>query len=966
MSIKIKLNNDWVDTNIKAVRGVNHVNSEDVYTKEETEKKFATKTEVQTQINNSITKENIENTIEAWLEEDNESTNGEVYTKQESDTLFSGKVSKTDIVQSTGTSTTAVMSQKAVSEISDKVDELEDEVLQLGKDMNGVRETGSVTSSAIGRSWIVLSTPLKAGVQYHLIFSKTAYGSVATELATAQDASAIIDSIGNLSYFTEDTEFDITPSADAKFISLWRGGTSVEMTVSVVATVKGMIDDVLDLEDSVSANTANISSNSSSISDIIKVLGKGTEEQIETTYVENYRIGIDGAITSDAGCKYSTPIPVSRGDILLLTAFVSSITSTFNKTDESGSFYSPLLGRGVGNKTYLYYCIEDGYVAVSCARTAPISALKKNSISILDSISHKIVELEDKPDREFNTMLPSYVFGIESGSFGGREYATALYPEAIVSTQVQSEDGQPENPNVQIYARLNGTKRLLFQKSKTSKSASYNTPVESIAKVATIGGDGLVSKTFNLDYIRANRKNGQNKKMFILIIGASITQQGGYAGYLQMYGDMDNADIGGIDVKVLGSNVGTVTPSITYNYNGETKTIITHTEGRAGWTTYGIANWPFEARADGAINTLGAEGMWYAAGLATKTPFDSNTPGQEWESWEGTTEQRITAFTSVFGRFKPDYCEELWNALHNFHTRYRSGAHTIWYYSTGAEYADGATIPAYNSATSDQIMEQFFDALCYNPDNVFYDRGRARAYTGAYVWSYKTAFSIAKWVERYRTLDDNGNQLTLGEGTGTFVTSANINNPVCTPTIVFNGMGANDLTGMYVDSWHTIAGIKDAIKNLLIDFLDDLHTQLPTAPIGWGCPRQSGVFYPEDWYDFGVIPKITFYSVHRDWLNALMMPEFASLDIANKYNYVPIYFTSSPVSGQSPRYVGDFDRKDSERNLVVTGGDLGHVGEEWEKSVAYQILAWMYWAFQPTEQRTNLSNMYLSKLQSNS
>ena len=124
MSIKVKINNDWVDTNIQAVRGVNRVKSEDVYTKEETEKKFATKTEVQTQINNSITKENIENTIEAWLEEDNESTNGEVYTKTESDNLFSGKVSKSDIVQSTGTSTTAVMSQKAVTDIIGNVEQL--------------------------------------------------------------------------------------------------------------------------------------------------------------------------------------------------------------------------------------------------------------------------------------------------------------------------------------------------------------------------------------------------------------------------------------------------------------------------------------------------------------------------------------------------------------------------------------------------------------------------------------------------------------------------------------------------------------------------------------------------------------------------------------------------------------------------------------------------------------------------
>ena len=141
MSIKIKLNNDWVDTNIKAVRGVNHVNSEDVYTKEETEKKFATKTEVQTQINNSITKENIENTIEAWLEEDNESTNGEVYTKQESDALFSGKVNKTDIVQSTGTSTTSVMSQKAVSDI---VDELEWKLTNAAdeEDITSIEENG--------------------------------------------------------------------------------------------------------------------------------------------------------------------------------------------------------------------------------------------------------------------------------------------------------------------------------------------------------------------------------------------------------------------------------------------------------------------------------------------------------------------------------------------------------------------------------------------------------------------------------------------------------------------------------------------------------------------------------------------------------------------------------------------------------------------------------------------------------
>lgn len=75
MSIKVKINNDWVDTNIQAVRGVDHVNSEDVYTKEE------------------------------------------------SDALFSGKVSKADIVQSVGNSTDNIMSQKAVTDaLSKKAD----------------------------------------------------------------------------------------------------------------------------------------------------------------------------------------------------------------------------------------------------------------------------------------------------------------------------------------------------------------------------------------------------------------------------------------------------------------------------------------------------------------------------------------------------------------------------------------------------------------------------------------------------------------------------------------------------------------------------------------------------------------------------------------------------------------------------------------------------------------------------
>lgn len=46
------------------------------------------------------------------------------YEKSATDTMLDEKVSKSDIVQSTGTSTTAVMSQKAVTDIIGNVEQL--------------------------------------------------------------------------------------------------------------------------------------------------------------------------------------------------------------------------------------------------------------------------------------------------------------------------------------------------------------------------------------------------------------------------------------------------------------------------------------------------------------------------------------------------------------------------------------------------------------------------------------------------------------------------------------------------------------------------------------------------------------------------------------------------------------------------------------------------------------------------
>lgn len=791
----------------------------------------------------------------------------------------------------------------------------------------------TITTFVNNYNRILLDVPIQSGHRYHIYVERNFYaGSFSVFLSTA--SANIGSSILYLAQGQSKGEKTFTAANDAKYLSF--------VPNESFATGKEIYFRVVD-EDTLLTRVEKIEDSAV------------FRSEYQELYFNGVYTGSTKFVSGITNNRFNAlAVSIKAGDKFSVKAECLATISHFQFQGKIGNSWSSLKTGATTNVEYELTATADiSQIAIyahylSVSQTADTTLIvKTKSYAAFQKLEERVSELDGQSDYEI--MEPGHLFGVESGSFAGREYATAIYPEAISFTHTAPEQG--EYPDMSFrdmhYIKIEGQPRFLMQKSKqnTGTYNTFRTPVETIAKSIKVSGAGLIEKTINFNYIRANRYNAQNKKAFILIIGASITQQGGYPGYLQMFGDMDNADIGNLNIKVLGSNVGTVTPSISYEYNGQAKTIVTHTEGRAGWPTYAIANWPFEARADGAINTLGAEGMWYAAGLATKTPYNSNTAGQAWESWEGTTEQRLTAFTSVFGRFKPDYCEELWNALHNFHTRYRSGAHTIWYYSTGTEYVSGATIPTYNSATSDTIMEQFFDDLCDNPDNVFYDRDRARAYTGSYVWTNKTAFSVSKWVERYRTLDDDGNQLTLGDGTGTKITATNINNPVCTPTIIFCGLGANDRVGMNIDDWYCYPGVENAIKVGLTDLLDDLHTQIPAAKIGWGCPRQSGVFFPEDWMWKGISSRITFYTSHRDWLNRLMLSIFSPLAIENDYNYVPIYFTSSPLSGQSPHYVGDFDSAD-DNMLIVTGSDLGHVGKEWEQSVAYQILAWMYWCLQ--------------------
>lgn len=190
MSIKIKLNNDWVDTNIQAVRGVNHVNSEDVY------------------------------------------------TKQESDALFSGKISKTDIVQSTGTSTTSVMSQKAISDaLSKKADQTNSKQTIRA----GVTWTNDIY---LGDEKYKISSNNNGDLTYNgdkVMVGSTVSNEVSLVQNTGQSTTSVMSqkAVTEISHKVDELEKEVTPIKNNVLVKQWNIASDAKIFLGYIDRGQG-------------------------------------------------------------------------------------------------------------------------------------------------------------------------------------------------------------------------------------------------------------------------------------------------------------------------------------------------------------------------------------------------------------------------------------------------------------------------------------------------------------------------------------------------------------------------------------------------------------------------------------------------------------------------------------------------------------------------------------------------------
>ena len=535
------------------------------------------------------------------------------------------------------------------------------------------------------------------------------------------------------------------------------------------------------------------------------------------------------------------------------------------------------------------------------------------SPSIKESISIKSNQISA------NSYLPDYVLGIDSGTFQGREYFTCIYPEAIVDKYGNF--------------KLNGEKKLIIQNLKEPQSSYPNVKEINVDVELTL--DGEIVKSSKIKYIKANRNNAKNKKILLLSIGDSITEQnpsfnnsdegGSWSNFIKQFALKDNEDIGDISLSLLGTR-NKYTRNV--DYNSKKIPCKNFSEGRSGWATYGYLNWSKWVRLDGKAYEsdfafIGAEAMYYALGLATKTPFDSSENGRDYVEFINTQEVLNEIVSTPLGRFKPNSNEKLYKALKN--------------------YKDFATLnPSdYNETESDKAVIKYLEDSMDSPDNPFYSKTKARAYTGNHIWTYSNAFSIEEYINRYRTLDSLGNRLEGSPGQNvegkdgiTYKIGTSINNvndvDVSIPTHVIVSLGTND----FLISNEKIAELIYELLNVCKD--------AGIKNVGYFLPRRPGVLNPNIWLNYGTQRKISDFICEKE---KCIHKKVGGLN-KNGISYIPAYFTASPISsGYQDRIAFDLDDI-VEQNKIVSGSDSVHPSAFWHRSVGYQCLAWIYWSLQ--------------------
>ena len=209
-----------------------------------------------------------------------------------------------------------------------------------------------------------------------------------------------------------------------------------------------------------------------------------------------------------------------------------------------------------------------------------------------------------------------------------------------------------------------------------------------------------------------------------------------------------------------------------------------------------------------------------------------------------------------------------------------------------------------------------------------------------------SAWSLSTYINKYRTMDDNGVRLTLGNGTGSLINASNINNiDVCTPTHVVVMLGANDQGNVTLANYQTI--------------VNTIKLEFPNCVVGLATSEFGGTFFPSQ---YPMIPKEMHFWNHQQaitgHLNQYKVQNFLqgyydnATQESNGVFLIPFFYSLPPYSYayRTGSNVSQKFNQASENKVMIPYGwgyhvhinGIGH--SEW----GYQLYSWLKYTIAKT------------------
>lgn len=664
--------------------------------------------------------------------------------------------------------------------------------------------------------------------------------------------------------------------------------------------VKISVQELSESEKSIARNNIDAASKEVESKVSFKMDSAETKWDWQVGYINGQGI-IETGSGAPAGYRYTNEfIPVIPGAKYKITAKSDIGVSPINYYDANKKFISHL--------SYVDYHGEVLTMPENCyfVRICYIKWQRPNDdivvFEYVDSIYSNLsnIALNNVMGDDFDILQCPDVYTRKNEYGSGKQlYTDVIYPEGFVTSKND------------VYS-INGGRQ--FQ-SRSAGNVSSTT-----VRIC----NGKSEKAVSIPIKTVSPSAAQNKKIFVLSIGESTTALDvdnpytkttevchGWPSSLQYFANIDNIDYGNISIKTIGTGHNTSEANMEYSYKGVTyNDFRSCREGHSGWNTYTMINYPYPLSI-----SLGAT-LWHLLGLYTKTPYGGSTPSGT-EDYIGTDAQNLLMELTPFGKYKVDCNEAVWN----------------WIISVAGnnDYPSFSGSGSYTGSESQKtLITNWIEQICANPKNPFYSVDEAR--TG----ESNTAFSLAKYLERYRTMDDVGGRLTgsagqsvIGSDGETYTIGTRVTNTsafdVCTPTHIIINMGINDTGAPNIP-----ANSVEVVKHFVGLF---------DVPVGYFVCRIPGVCEPSKWSVDAIAPKLPseIYSFEYNVLNALT-PWF--VEQQGKY-LIPAYHIQHPASVFQEFTEGTFDADD--RKILNTSVINIHAGYSAFKSIGWQCLNWIYY-----------------------